>query len=119
MSNAITYPELVAILSKSGADILASLTPEKVHAWHMATGVAGEAGEVLDEVKKFIIYEKPEDRDKVIKEMGDLEFYLEGLRQGMGITREEVLQGNIEKLSKRYAGLQYKNEAAVAQADKN
>ena len=44
------------------------------------------------------------DRENVIEELGDLEFYMEGVRQNLGITREETLNHNIQKLSKRYEG---------------
>ncbi len=114
----ISHPDMVKALVKDGEDIIVSLTPASAHAWHMATGVAGEAGELLDAVKKHAIYNKPLDRANVIEELGDLEFYMEGLRQGLGISREETLAGNIAKLSVRYAGLQYSDAAAQARADK-
>jgi len=50
--------------------------------------------------------------------MGDLEFYMEGLRQGLGITREEVLAHNIAKLSKRYSSGSYSDKHAQERADK-
>lgn len=114
----ITHPELVAALAKPGADIVATLTPEDAHALHMAVGVAGEAGELLDAVKKAAIYSKPIDRENVVEELGDLEFYMEGLRQGYGITREEVLAHNIAKLSKRYSSGTYSDKHAQERADK-
>lgn len=38
----------------------------------MATGVSGEAGELLDAVKKSVVYKKPLDRENVVEELGDL-----------------------------------------------
>ena len=114
----ITHPEMVAGLKKPGAAIAASLTPEKADALHMAVGASGEAGELLDGIKKWVVYEKELDRENIVEELGDLEFYLEGLRAGLGITREETLAHNITKLGKRYEGLQYSNEAAQLRADK-
>ena len=117
----ITHPELVKALVKPGADILKSLTPERCSAWHMASCIPSEAGELFDAVKKWIIYDKPlsaEQRENVIEELGDLEFYMEGLRQVMLVTREETLQANIEKLSVRYTSMKYSNEAAQNRADK-
>jgi NTP pyrophosphatase (non-canonical NTP hydrolase) len=84
----------------------------------MATGVAGEAGELLDAVKKAAIYCKPVDIDNVIEELGDLEFYMEGLRQRFGLTREECLEANISKLSIRYKSGVYSNGQAQDRADK-
>lgn len=113
-----SHVELVAALAKPGQDIVDEMTVEKAAAIHMALGITGEAGEASDAVKKFAMYGKPLDRDHLIEELGDLEFYLEGLRQVFDISREEVLAKNIEKLTKRYASGSYSNQEAIARADK-
>ena len=113
----VVYAEMVKALAKDGDAIVASLTGEDAHIMHMAIGVSGEAGELLDAIKKPVIYRKPIDRENVIEELGDLEFYMEGLRQGLGITREETLEANIAKLGVRYQGT-YSDESAQARADK-
>lgn len=114
----INHPELVTALVKPGAAILETLSPEKADLLHAAVGVSGEAGELLDAVKKHVIYNKPIDRENVVEELGDLEFYMEQLRQNLGITREETLAANIAKLSVRYASLTYSDAAAQQRADK-
>jgi len=114
----IKYDEMVRALVKPGDAIIESLTSEKAHALHMAVGISGEAGELLDAIKKHVIYNKEIDRENVIEELGDIEFYLEGLRQGLKIRREETLSHNIAKLGVRYAGLQYSDKAAHERADK-
>ena len=114
-----THADMVRALSKPGADILATLTPENAELWHHACGTSGEAGELLDAVKKHVIYNKPLDRENVIEELGDLEFFLQGIRQNLGITRDETLAHNIAKLSVRYAGLLYTDHAAQNRADKS
>lgn len=83
----IDYKQMVSALIKPGADIVDSLTPGKADAWHMATGVAGEAGELLDCIFKAGIIDGL-DMENVIEELGDLEFYLEGVRQRYGVERE-------------------------------
>lgn len=113
----IDYDEMVQALAKPGDQILAQLDGKRMHLLHMAVGVCGEAGELLDAVKKASIYNKELDRKNVVEELGDLEFYMEGLRSGLGITRHETLQGNVEKLGKRY-GQVYSDQAAQARADK-
>ncbi len=118
MSNIVNYVAMVAALAKPGEAILSSLTPDRCHFLHMAVGVSGESGELLDAVKKAAIYGKPIDRENVVEELGDLEFYMEGLRQGLGITREETLQANVAKLGARYAAGKYSDKAAIARADK-
>lgn len=113
-----TYNELVEALVKPGDQIAATMTALDAHCLHMAIGISGEAGELLDALKKVVIYRKPLDRENVIEELGDLEFYMEGLRQGLGITRGEVLAANIIKLSKRYVSGTYSDKAAQERADK-
>ena len=43
---------------------------------HGVVGAAGEVGELLDGLKKSWVYEKPYDRENVVEELGDTEFYL-------------------------------------------
>lgn len=114
----IVYSDMIATLAKKGEAIAAELTAEDAHLLHMTVGVSGEAGELLDAVKKAVIYRKPLDLENVIEELGDLEFYMEGLRQGLGITRQETIDANIAKLSKRYEGLRYSDKSAQLRADK-
>jgi len=114
----VKYSDMVSALAKSGDDIIASLTPEKAHLLHMAVGISGEAGELLDAVKKHVIYNKVIDRENVIEELGDIEFFMEGIRQGLNIRREETLSHNIAKLSIRYNGLKYSDKSAQERADK-
>jgi len=103
---------------KPGENILETLTPEKAEILHMGVGVSGEAGELLDAVKKYTIYNKPLDRINIVEELGDLEFFMEGLRQKLNITREETLESNIEKLSVRYKNKVYTDQEAILRADK-
>lgn len=114
----IKHDEMVAVLAKEGDVILTEMNGEQMHLMHMAVGVSGEAGELLDAVKKTAIYQKPIDRENVIEELGDIEFYMEGLRQGLNITREETIEANIAKLGKRYEGFKYSNQSAQDRADK-
>lgn len=118
MSLEFEHHQMVQALAKPGGEIIKTLTPSTAHLLHMAVGVSGEAGELLDAVKKAAIYVKPIDRDNVVEELGDLEFYMEGLRQGLGITREETLKANIAKLAKRYTSGKYSNQQAQERADK-
>ncbi len=110
------YSKMVKDLVKNPQEILDSLDLTKVGAFHMALGIGGEAGEVVDVIKKHIANNIPLDRQKLVKELGDLEFYLEGVRQIYGITREEVLEKNYEKLDVRYEG-EYSDEKALRRAD--
>jgi NTP pyrophosphatase (non-canonical NTP hydrolase) len=112
------HANLVKALAKPGAEIAANMTDNDAHLIHMVLGICGEAGELLDAIKKSVIYKKPLDLANAVEELGDIEFYLEGLRQGLGIQRETTLLVNREKLSKRYAAGTYSDAAAQLRADK-
>jgi NTP pyrophosphatase (non-canonical NTP hydrolase) len=115
------HADMVYRLAKDGDAILESLSPEDAHLLHMLMGLAGEVGELVDAIKKAIIYGKDLDRDNAVEELGDIEFYLEGLRQGLDIDRDETLAENIMKLETgeqaRYTD-GYSDEAAINRADK-
>ncbi len=65
-------------------------------------GLCGEAGEAIDIVKKWLAQGHELDRQALIKELGDIAWYLAETAHILGVPLEEVLQGNIDKLSKRY-----------------
>jgi NTP pyrophosphatase (non-canonical NTP hydrolase) len=112
------HAEMVKDLAKDPKQINTEMTSSSAGLIHMVMGISGETGELLDAVKKHVIYQKALDYDNVIEELGDIEFYLEGLRQMLSVTREETLIANIAKLGKRYPGFEYSNQAAQTRADK-
>lgn len=68
-------------------------------------GVAGEAGEVADLIKKILHHDVPFNdaiRDKLVKEMGDVYWYLEYLSAALGFCTEHILIKNIDKLRARH-----------------
>ncbi len=65
-------------------------------------GLCGEAGEAIDLVKKHLHQNHPLDREKLIKELGDVAWYLAETAYALDINLEEVLARNIDKLKKRY-----------------
>jgi NTP pyrophosphatase (non-canonical NTP hydrolase) len=68
-----------------------------------AMGLAGEAGEVCDMLKKHLLHGKDLDRDELKKELGDVLWYLVHACITFGIPLHEVAEGNIYKLSDRYS----------------
>lgn len=117
----IKHHEVVELLQKPGEAIAAHITPLQLDLLHMAVGVATEAGELLDALKKHVFYNKPLDMENVTEELGDIEFYLQGLRARLGIERADTLQHNVDKLlvgdKARYKD-GYTDEAAQARRDK-
>ena len=114
----MNYNDLVRMLVKNPEQIKNEVTSKDLAIIHMILGVSGEAGELLDAIKKSVIYRKQLNRENVIEELGDIEFYLEGLRQELGIVRQECIDANIAKLLKRYKNLSYSDNSAIIRADK-
>jgi NTP pyrophosphatase (non-canonical NTP hydrolase) len=112
------YRQFVRTLCKAGSIIAAEMTPEDAHKLHMAVGASGEAGELLDAVKKAVIYRKPLDIANVREECGDILFYVTGLLDSIGCGLDEIITENMEKLSLRYQSLSFSNHAAITRADK-
>ncbi|WJY27439.1 nucleoside triphosphate pyrophosphohydrolase family protein [Sporosarcina trichiuri] len=67
-----------------------------------ALGIAGEAGEVADLIKKRFFHGHTTSSEELKKELGDVLWYLAQISRIFGITLEEVAEGNIEKLQHRY-----------------
>ena len=65
-------------------------------------GLCGESGEAIDIVKKWFAQGHELDREKLIKELGDVAWYLAEIAHALGVSLEEVLQRNIVKLRERY-----------------
>lgn len=67
-----------------------------------ALGLAGEAGEVAEHVKKGIFHQHGIDPSILRKELGDVLWYVAALCTTQGLSMEEVMEENIEKLKRRY-----------------
>jgi len=76
-------------------------------AWlsYPALGLAGEAGEVAEHVKKAIRDDAgevtPERREAVAKELGDVLWYVAQLATELELDLDAVAAGNLEKLLSR------------------
>ena len=65
-------------------------------------GLCGESGEAIDLMKKHLYQGHPLDREKLIKELGDVAWYLAETAWALDISLEDILRGNLDKLKKRY-----------------
>ena len=65
-------------------------------------GLCGESGEAIDLMKKHLYQGHELDREKLIKELGDVAWYLAEAATGLKIDLSEVLQRNLDKLHARY-----------------
>jgi NTP pyrophosphatase (non-canonical NTP hydrolase) len=91
--------------------------PNELRLLHMAVGVSGEAGELLDAVKKAVFYRKKLDVENMKEEIGDILWYLSNLLTSIGSNYEEVMQKNYAKLMERYPD-GYSNKSAQERRDK-
>lgn len=67
-------------------------------------GLCGEAGECIDLVKKARFQGHELNTEKLAEELGDVAWYLAVAAHGLGIPLSAILEGNVEKLMKRYPG---------------
>jgi NTP pyrophosphatase (non-canonical NTP hydrolase) len=114
MHDANTYQELAARTLLDQPDHMPT-EQEYMVLWN-ALGLGGEAGEVLDLVKKGVCHRHGLDREKLKKELGDVLWYVSALCSKLGFTLEEVMQANIDKLRQRYPE-GYTAAASQARAD--
>ena len=84
---------------------------------HAALGLAGEAGEFADAIKKHLIYGRELDRENAIEELGDVLWFVALGCATLGVSMVEVAQGNIDKLRKRYPE-KYEDALAHRRLDK-
>jgi NTP pyrophosphatase (non-canonical NTP hydrolase) len=70
-----------------------------------AMGVAGESGEVIEKWKKIVAYKngKMDESDvaELSKELGDVVWYIAVLADSLGLSLDNVMKQNIEKLADR------------------
>lgn len=114
----ISYPDFVNSITKEPRDIMANLGERHIGVLHAVLGISGESGELLDAVKKHVIYDKPLDYTNVVEELGDIMFYITMFCNEIGIELNEVISSNRAKLEKRYHEGKFSNAQAIARADK-
>lgn len=97
---------------------------------HCALGFSGEAGEVVDQIKKKIFYGlenkleiandtiefNEKELDKIKNEIGDTLYYLQGIASLLGLSLGECMQVNIDKLYKRFPD-KFSREQAEAKGE--
>lgn len=69
---------------------------------HGGIGLATEAGEFLDALKKHIFYGKEVDKVNLREEMGDIFWYCAIIADQLDVDFKDVMERNITKLKARY-----------------
>ena len=93
------FIESISSLDGKGANIHRLLTA--------AVGISAEGGEFMEIVKKMVFQGKPwndDNREHLIIELGDVMWYVMQACMALGVSLDEVVEGNVEKLKKRYPG---------------
>lgn len=97
LSTAI-YKDVISKLSKPESKYLLNLA-------YSGLGLAGEAGEVADQIKKLIRDDggiSPERMRKIKLELGDVLWYTAAVARELGFTLNEIAEENLKKLEARY-----------------
>lgn len=110
--NTKDYQEFVS--TTSGA--FASLTVEQGRIAAAALGLVGEAGETSEVIKKYLFHGHDLPKEKIEKELGDVLWYVAELCNALDITLENVMEQNVEKLSKRY-GSEWSSQKSIDRVD--
>jgi len=94
-----SFIESLSALDGKGANIERLLTA--------SVGISAEGGEFMEIVKKMVFQGKPWDehnRKHLIIELGDVMWYVMQACMALDVSLDEVVEGNVDKLKKRYPG---------------
>ena len=82
-----------------------AIFPKDMGLTYCTLGLCGEAGEVAEKVKKLYRdrggIKTPDFRKDIKKELGDVLWYITATANELGITLQEIMDSNYEKLIKR------------------
>lgn len=81
----------------------ASTRPHQDQVIHAAMGLSGEAGEVLEWHKKTIFHNRDLPKEALVSEFGDVLYYLVRLATLYGVSLEEIMDVNVDKINNRKA----------------
>lgn len=70
--------------------------------YHAQLGIASEAGELADALKKHIAYNRQLDLTNLREELGDIMWYVALGASAIGASLEDLMEENIQKLRLRY-----------------
>lgn len=81
--------------------MLSKVYPEKHEIIYPTLGMMGEAGECSEKVKKWMRGDKELDKAELVKELGDVLWYITSLAVDLGYNLEDVAKMNVDKLKSR------------------
>ncbi len=93
----VSLSDRLVELDEKGANIERLLTA--------AVGINAEGGEFMEIVKKMVFQGKPyneDNREHLIIELGDIIWYVAQACMALGVSLDDVVAKNVQKLLKRY-----------------
>lgn len=85
-----------------------AIYPKDTAIEYLTLGLVGEAGEIANKIKKVIrdsdswtVEQYKESREEVVKELGDVFWYLVRIADEMGKDSEDIIKENMVKLQSR------------------
>ena len=98
-TNFVDFADRIGELDREGANIERLLTA--------GVGINAEGGEFLEIIKKMVFQGKPwndDNREHLIIELGDIMWYVAQACNALGVSFDDVISTNVNKLLKRYPG---------------
>lgn len=75
--------------------------PEKNAIIYPTLGIVGEGGEIAEKVKKWLRGDRELDKFELLKEAGDVMWYITSLVDDLGYTLDDMIRVNMTKLKSR------------------
>lgn len=75
--------------------------PEKHAIVYPALGISGEGGEIAEKVKKWLRGDRELDKFELLKEAGDVLWYITSLADDLGYSLQDLVDANVTKLTSR------------------
>lgn len=107
------YVTRAIALESNDYDAILSRTQTKLRLLHGLIGICTETGELQDQLKKHLFYGRQLDTVNLKEELGDLLWYIALCCDELGLTLEEIMERNIEKLELRYRDKKFKDTQAL------
>ena len=116
--NSNTDPAVTVSFDYEYRDFVSGLYNHSSDPVLLALGLASEAGEVAGLVEKVANQGHEPDIEKLINELGDVEFYLNAIYALLDTTGTRVRRENMAKLKRRYPSGQFSIKDSIARKDK-
>jgi len=100
----MTFDEYSIAALRTATRAIGEEVSEREDLMIFALGLCGEAGEVADLIKKEMGHGHKRDTSKLVKELGDVLWYLTVISDRLSASLDCVAAQNIAKLKARYPG---------------